>query len=127
MLPYSVGFPGGFPGYESTCLCRIRDWGSIPGLGRSPGVGNGYPLQYPCLGNSINRGAWWATVHVVTESDMTYRLNNNNILLNPRKYKGQCCFYWGCINTLWQGTEHEAKQEGWWEHESPVPSMSLSS
>ena len=47
------------------------DWGSIPGSGRSPDVGNGYLLQYSCLGNSINRGAWWATVHVVAESDMT--------------------------------------------------------
>ena len=47
------------------------DWGSIPGSGRCPGAGNDYPLQYSCLGNSINRGAWWSTVHVVTESDMT--------------------------------------------------------
>ena len=36
--------------------------GSIPGLGRSPGEGNGNPLQYSCLGNPTNRGAWWATV-----------------------------------------------------------------
>ena len=42
--------------------------GSIPGLGRSPGEGIGYPLQYPCLENSIERGAWWATVHGVTMS-----------------------------------------------------------
>ena len=38
-----------------------RDIGLIPGLGRSPAVGNGHPLQYSCLGNSMNRGAWWAT------------------------------------------------------------------
>ena len=38
------------------------------GLGRSPGIGNGYPLQYSCLWNSMNRGAWWAAVHVVAES-----------------------------------------------------------
>ena len=37
----------------------VRDTGSIPGLGRSPGEGNGYPLQYPCLGNPVDRGAWW--------------------------------------------------------------------
>ena len=47
------------------------DAGSIPGSGRSPGEGNGNPLQYSCLGNSMDRGAWWATVHGVTESDTT--------------------------------------------------------
>ena len=46
----------------------IRDAGSIPGLGRSPGGGNGYPLQYSCLENSMNRGVWRATVHRVAKS-----------------------------------------------------------
>ena len=47
------------------------DLSSIPGLGRSPGEGNGNPLQYSCLENPLDRGAWWATVHGVTkESDM---------------------------------------------------------
>ena len=41
---------------------------SIPGSGRSPGEGNGNPLQYSCLENSMDRGAWWATVHRVTKS-----------------------------------------------------------
>ena len=46
------------------------DEGSIPGSGRSPGKGNGNPLQYSCIGNPIDRRAWWATVHGVTkESD----------------------------------------------------------
>ena len=44
------------------------DPGSVPQLGRSPGEGNGYPLQYSCLENSIDGGAWRATVHGVTES-----------------------------------------------------------
>ena len=49
---------------------RVQD--SIPGSGRSLGKGNGYPLRYSCFGNSVDRGAWWATVHGVTkESDMT--------------------------------------------------------
>ena len=49
-----------------------RDAGSIPGLGRSPGEGNGNPLPYSCLGNPMDRGAWKATVRgVVKESDMT--------------------------------------------------------
>ena len=42
--------------------------GLIPGLGRSPGVGNGNPLQYSCLENPVNRGTWWATVHEVAKS-----------------------------------------------------------
>ena len=46
----------------------IRDMGSIPRLGRSPGGGNGNPLQYSCLENSMDRGTWWATVHGVTKS-----------------------------------------------------------
>ena len=48
-----------------------RHAGSIPGSGRPPGVGNGSPLQYSCLENSMDRGAWRATVHGVTESNMT--------------------------------------------------------
>ena len=45
-----------------------RDVGSIPGSGRFPGVGNGNPLQYSCLKNPTDRGAWWTTVHGVAES-----------------------------------------------------------
>ena len=46
----------------------VRDEGSIPGLGRSPGEGHGNPLQYPCPENSTDRGAWQVTVHRVTKS-----------------------------------------------------------
>ena len=49
----------------------IRDVSSIPGLGRSPGGEHGHPLQYSCLENPMDRGAWWATVHRVAESDTT--------------------------------------------------------
>ena len=48
--------------------CSAGDPGSIPGLGRSPGEGNGDPLQYSCLENLKDRGAWWATVHGVVKS-----------------------------------------------------------
>ena len=47
----------------------VRDVGSLPGSGRSPGGGHGNPLQYSCLENPMDRGAWWATVCRVTESD----------------------------------------------------------
>ena len=50
-------------GKEATCQCRRH--GSISRLGRSPGEGNGSPLQYSCLGNPMDRGAWWVTVHGV--------------------------------------------------------------
>ena len=52
-----------------------RDGGSIPGSGRSPGVGNGNPLQHSCRQNPVDRGAWWATVHRVTESDTTEHIH----------------------------------------------------
>ena len=55
----------------------VWDVGSIPGLGRSPGQGNGNPLQYSCLENSMDRGGWRAAIHGVTkELDMTERLKN---------------------------------------------------
>ena len=53
---------------ESTCNAGyVRDLGLIPELGGSPGEGNGNPPQFSCLGNSMDRGAWWATVHGVTK------------------------------------------------------------
>ena len=54
----------------------VRDVGSILGLGRVPGVGNGNPLQYSCLKNSVDRGAWQATVHGVAELETTKRLEH---------------------------------------------------
>ena len=60
------GFSGG-----KKSIYNARELGSIPGLGRSPGEGNGNSLQYSCLENSMDRGDWWATVHGVTELDTT--------------------------------------------------------
>ena len=62
-------FPGGLQGRESAC--DAGDPGSIPGLEGSPGEGIGNPLQYSCLENSMDRGTWQATVHGITELDMT--------------------------------------------------------
>ena len=67
-----VGFPGGSDGKASAC--NAEDPGSIPGSGRSPAEGNGNPLQYSCLENSMDGGAWWATVHGITKSQT--RLSN---------------------------------------------------
>ena len=64
-----MGFPGSSAGKESTC--NAGDLGLIPGLGRAPGGGHGNALQYSCLENPMDRGALWATVRGVTESDMT--------------------------------------------------------
>ena len=61
-----MGFPGGSDGRQSAC--NVRDLGSIPGSERSPGTGNGYPLQYSCLEKSMGRGAYWATVHGIAKS-----------------------------------------------------------
>ena len=66
MYTLDWGFPGGSVGKEPACNARdARDMGSIPGSGRSPGAGHGNPLQYSCLENPRDRGAWWATVHGV--------------------------------------------------------------
>ena len=60
------GLPGGSDGKESAC--NAEDLGLIPGFGRSTGEGKGYPLQCPGMGNSTDRGAWWATVHGTAKS-----------------------------------------------------------
>ena len=62
-------FPGGSDGKES--FCNAGDVGLIPQSERSPGKGNDNPLQYSCLGNPMDRGAWWATIHGVAESNTT--------------------------------------------------------
>ena len=58
----------GSEGFPSDPACNARDPGLIPGLGRSPGEGNGFPFQYSCLENSMDRGAWEATAHGVAKS-----------------------------------------------------------
>ena len=81
---FLFGFPGGASGKESTCLCRRSKKSSVIfGLGRSPGEGHGNPLQYSCLENPMDSGAWWATAHGLqrvghdwaTELNWTERLN----------------------------------------------------
>ena len=69
--PLFLGFPCGSAGKQSAR--NAGDLSSIPGLGRSPGEGNGNPLQYPCLENFMDTGAWWAVVHGAANSQA--RLN----------------------------------------------------
>ena len=64
-LNLDEGFPSSSVGKESAC--NAGDVALIPGLGRSPGEGNVIPLQYFCLENSMDRGAWWATVHGIAK------------------------------------------------------------
>ena len=88
-----INFPGGSDGKASTY--NARDLGSIPGSGRAPGEGNGNPLQYSCLENPMDRGAWQATVHGVTKSrtrlsDFTslHMLIKEN-MVNTKKIEGK--------------------------------------
>ena len=68
----NMGFPGGLVVRNLHANARdTGDVGLIPGLGRSPGEGNGNPHQYSCLGNLMDRGAWWVTVHWVTKKSQT--------------------------------------------------------
>ena len=82
------GFPSGCDGKESAC--NVGDLDSIPGLGRSPGEGNGNPLQYSCLENPTDGAAWQTTVHGVAESDTTEQLTTPQQLYEMKKLLGSC-------------------------------------
>ena len=84
-----------------------KDMGLIPGSGRSPGGGNGNPLQYSCLGKPTDRGAWRAAVHgVAKESDMTQRLNNSPPGITPE--------FLGPFSKGWHPQElRSSHSEGW--------------
>ena len=79
--------PRGFPGSSvvKNLPANAGDVGSIPGTGRSPGSGNGKLLQYSCLGNPMDRGTWWATIHGVTKSQA--RLSTHS-WQSPRQESG---------------------------------------
>ena len=92
------GFPCG--SVVKNLPANAGDAGSLPGFGRSPGEGNGNPLQCSCLGNSMDRGAWWATVHRVAKVlDTTQQLNDNNNPIFINLLLIFTCFHFICI---WQ-------------------------
>ena len=84
----SLGFIGG--SVAKNLLANAGDMGSVPGSGRSPGEGHGNPLQYSCLGNPMDGGDWWATVHGVAKvgHDLaTNTTNNDGISTPPTAYQ----------------------------------------
>ena len=88
----SVGFPWWLSGkYPPANVEDARDMGSILGSGRSPGVGNGNPLQYSCLGNPMERRSWWATVHGVTKSQTHKHMCLYIKFFLPRLYSNLPC------------------------------------
>ena len=88
----TVGFPSGSVVKNlPTNVGDTRVPGLIPGLGRSPGELNGYPLQYSCLGNSMDGGAWWAIVHGITKSQTwPNRLSTHNVSIS--KLYSKCSY-----------------------------------
>ena len=83
------GFPGGSDGEES--VCNVGDLGLITGSGRSPGESNGNPLQYSCLENAMDRGAWRATVHRAAQSQTQLKQLSSSITLDhlEKEHKGK--------------------------------------
>ena len=87
----SWDFPSGSDSKASAY--NVGDLGSIPGSGRSPGEGNGSPLQYSCLENPMDRGTWWATVHGVAQSQT--QLSDFTFVYGVR-HKIYHCYHFKC-------------------------------
>ena len=101
---FHCGFPGSLVGKESAC--SERDPGSTPGLGRSPGEWNGKPLKYSCLENSMDRGAWWASVHGITRvghywSDLAAAANNASVK-KKKNNTGRIMAAWSSLSSKQQ-------------------------
>ena len=93
------GFPGGSDGKES--VCNAGYLGSNSGLGRSPGEGNGYPLQYSCLENSMDGGVWQAIVHEIAKSQTIEWLTEDWLVLLEKVEQSQLLLGIGSISRLW--------------------------
>ena len=98
-----MGFPGSSAGKEATC--NMEDLGSISGLGRSPGEGSSYPLQYSCLENSMKRDAEQATVHGVAKrrtrlNDFHFHFLSPSVCLEPYNFHNELETYLRTRNHL---------------------------
>ena len=90
---WQSGFRGGsVVKNPSANVGDARDMGSVPGLGRSSGGGHGNPLQYSCLKNPMERGAWWATVHGVAELEVTKDASTHVTAIKNRPLNALNCF-----------------------------------
>ena len=96
-----MAFPGGSNHKESAC--DVGDPGLTPGSGRSPGEGNGYPLQYSCLENPTDRGAWWAAARGVAQS-RTRRRDRQRMVRGGHRLSRDS-------NTFWKKTVNRGKTE----------------
>ena len=127
--------PGSVPGgSDSKRICNARDPGLIPALGRNPGEGNGYPLQYSCLGNPIDRRAWRVTVHGVAKSrtQLSDDSSSSHNWLNPPDSPS-----WGSLTSIllspcspqWPQFRPPASHLGCCNHSAPhhhgAPALSL--
>ena len=93
----ALGFSCSSVGKESAC--NAGNLGSIPGLGRAPREGNGNPLQYSCLKNPMDRGAWQATVHGVTKS-LTQLKQLSRHTCKIQKLANKTMFYFSSVQSL---------------------------
>ena len=94
LSPCLFNFPGGSE--DKVSACNAGDLGSIPGLGKSPGEGNGNLLQYSCLENPRDRGAWWAAVYGVAQSRTRLKRLSSSMyifIILPTALKGRCSFH----------------------------------
>ena len=97
------GFPGGSEVKASAW--NVGDLGLIPGSGRSPGEGNGNPLQYSCLENPMDGGAWWATVHRAAKSRKRlsdFTSHGRQSQLNQQEYNSYACTWSRCVESMTQ-------------------------
>ena len=85
---------------DEEAACNAGDTGLIPGSGRSPGEGNGNPLQYSCLGNPMDREAWWVIVHGVAEELDTVTKEQTTFKVQPSRDMKRACWIWGRCSSV---------------------------